>query len=104
MGARSFGLTGRQRRAAALAVLAAVLASVLLGNKGFRRLVINTFRLKGLATELAELKAEEAGLQRKIDAAATDDRALERAARRELGYLKPGEVEYRFPPPVRTEK
>lgn len=57
--------------------------------------------LRGLKAELAAAKREESQLQDRIAAAKGDDRALERAARAELGFQRPGEIEYRFPKPVK---
>lgn len=77
-------------------VLAAV---VLLGNSGVRSLVSSWWSLRGLRKDLASARREEEVLKGRIAAAKGDDRALERAARNELGLQRPGEIEYRFPPP-----
>lgn len=82
---------------------AALLAGVMLGNSGFRRLVSRWRELRRLRHELAHLKVEELKLQQKIAASQRAGPALERSARAELGYLKPGEVEYRFPPPKKPD-
>lgn len=81
--------------------IAAATLAIFLGNTGFRRLVGRAWELRRLRQELVRLRAEEATLRESIDASAKAGPALERAARRELGYLKPGEIEYRFPPPGR---
>lgn len=83
------------------AVLVAVGAVFLLGNQGVRSMVSSWWSLRGLKTELADARREEIQLQDRIAAAKGDDRALERAARVELGFQRPGEIEYRFPKPVR---
>jgi len=80
------------------------MAVLLLGNRGFRRLVSNWFLLRRLSAERKALDQEEGLLKKAIVAARSDDRALEAKARKELGYLKPGEVEYRFPPPDPSSK
>lgn len=77
----------------------AFLTVLLLGNQGFRALVSNWMALRQLEGEIAGLKAEEERLQGRIEAVRSDDLVLERTVRKELGYLKPGEIEYRFPPP-----
>ena len=82
---------------------AAALLFLMIGNSGFRRLVSRWRELRRLRLELAELKAEEARLQEKVRNAQRAGPGLERAARKELGYLKPGEVEYRFPPPKKAD-
>jgi cell division protein FtsB len=77
-----------------------LLAALLLGNKGFRTLVSSALHLRRLESQVAEAEAEEARLKAAIEAVKNDDLALESAVRRELGYQRPGEVEYRFPPPA----
>jgi cell division protein FtsB len=79
-------------------------AVFLLGNRGMRSLTGSWWSLRGLRAELAAAKREEAQLQDRIAAAKGDDRALERAARAELGFQRPGEIEYRFPKPVRKPR
>ena len=79
------------RLAAGAALLALVCA-----NSGARRLVRNAFELRRSGRKLAELRGEEASLKGRLKALQTDDAALETAARRDLGLLKPGETEYRF--------
>lgn len=83
--------------------IAMAVAALLLGNKGFRTVVKNTFLLRRLHRELAVETSEGERLRRSIAAVETDDLALEKAARKVLGYVKSGEVEYRFPPPTRRE-
>ena len=61
-------------------------------SDGFRRY----FRLREQQRELelrnTELAAQNAALAREIEALRKDPRAIERAAREELGWVKPGEV------------
>jgi cell division protein FtsB len=92
-------LTPNRRWLPTLVALAAILS--LLVNRGFRRLVSNTLAIKRLEQRLAGLNNEEVELNTQIEKFKKSDVVLENAARRELGYLKPGEVEYRFPPPKR---
>ena len=72
---------------------------VLVGQRGFRRLLANALELRRLKREYASLQAQEAELSERIRKLKTSDAALEGAARRELGLRRPGEVEYRFTPP-----
>ncbi|HVE14084.1 MAG TPA: septum formation initiator family protein [Elusimicrobiota bacterium] len=99
MPAKPARLHPRERRALVFSILGAAGVAILLGNRGFRRMISGTVQLRGLNREMARLKTEETSLQKQIAAATQDERAIESAARRELGYLKPGEIEYRFPPP-----
>ncbi|MDE2291738.1 MAG: septum formation initiator family protein [Elusimicrobia bacterium] len=83
----------------AFAAGAALLAVFLLANQGARGLVSSWWTLRGLRRQLAASTKEEGRLQDRIAAAKGDDSALEREARVELGFQRPGEIEYRFPPP-----
>ncbi len=65
-------------------------------------MVSNWIELRELRRELGELDCEQARLSRRLRAARGNGLALERLARRELGYVRPGEIEYRFPPPATT--
>lgn len=63
-----------------------------------------TIELRRLRGELGALKAEESRLEERLKAARRAGPELEGAARRDLGFLKPGEIEYRFPPPKAKDK
>jgi len=80
-----------------------IAAAILFGNGGFRTLVKNTLLLRDIRRQLTQEVREGAELETRIKAVSTDDSAIEYAARKELGYLKPGEVEYRFPPPKKKK-
>lgn len=70
------------------------------GNSGFRRLVTRWWELRRLRGELRSLEADRARLEEGLSIAERAGPELERSARKDLGYLRPGEVEYRFPPPA----
>lgn len=72
---------------------------VLFGNGGFRSLARNWLELRRLNSEIVALEREERELGAKLKALRSGDGPVERLARRELGYIKKGEIEYRFPPP-----
>lgn len=78
------------------------LALVFFGNAGFRSLASNWLELRRLRTEIVRLDTEERELDSRLKALRAGDGGIERAARRDLGYIRKGEIEYRFPPPVRT--
>ncbi|MBI5623899.1 MAG: septum formation initiator family protein [Elusimicrobia bacterium] len=80
-------------------LLSAFLFVVFFGNQGFRSLVRNWLELRHLRAEIAALEREQARLSGRLKSSKNSDAALERMARRELGFVKPGEIEYRFPPP-----
>ncbi len=72
---------------------------VFFGNGGFRSLTRNWLELRRLNMEMLALKREEQELDVRLKALRSGDGPVERLARRELGYIKKGEIEYRFPPP-----
>ncbi|MBI3299301.1 MAG: septum formation initiator family protein [Elusimicrobia bacterium] len=77
------------------------LGLLLVGNRGMRSMLSSWWSLRSLRAELKAVEREEGVFKDRIAAAKGDDRALERAARAELGYQRAGEIEYRFPPPVK---
>jgi cell division protein FtsB len=84
-----------------LAILA--LAAILLGNRGFRTLIKNYAEYRRLNTEKARLEFQQKDLEKQLKAAG-EKPAIEQAARKELGLIKPDETEYRFPPPKESDK
>ncbi|MDX6769214.1 MAG: septum formation initiator family protein [Elusimicrobiota bacterium] len=80
-------------------VLAGGVAAVFFGNAGFRSLVSNWLELRRLKGELVHLEKEEKELDGQLKSLRGGEGPVERLARRELGYIKKGEIEYRFPPP-----
>ena len=84
-----------------LAILA--LAALLLGNRGFRSLVKNYREYRLLKAEKVQLELQRRDLGTKLEAVSKKP-AIEQAARKELGLIKPDETEYRFPPPKESDK
>lgn len=84
-------------------LLLAAVVLVLVGNSGFRTLVKNYREYGKLSREKARLEAQRRELQREL-ADVREKPAIEQAARRELSMLRPGETEYRFPPPKDSDK
>jgi cell division protein FtsB len=80
-------------------LVGAALCWVFFGNAGFRSLVSNWLELRRLRGEITQLDHDEKDLDAKLKSLRSGDGAVERAARRDLGYIKKGEIEYRFPPP-----
>jgi cell division protein FtsB len=73
--------------------IAFVLAAISMADsRGFRRYLKLQQDLGALAERNQKQVAENKRLRREIDALRGDPRALERAAREELGYVKPGEI------------
>jgi cell division protein FtsB len=78
-------------------------AALLLGNRGFRNLVSNYREYRHLQARRAELEGQRSGLREQLKAV-KENPAVERAARKELGLIRPGETEYRFPPPKDADR
>lgn len=70
----------------------------MLGGRGLQSAGRHWWELRKVRREAARLEREGADLSRTLKKLKTDDSHLERVARKELGLMKPGEVEYRFPP------
>lgn len=79
------------------------LALILLGNKGFRNLISNYREYRALTARKLTLEAQRSDLANQLKELAKNP-AMEQAARRELGVIKPGETEYRFTPPKDSDK
>lgn len=84
-----------------LAILA--LAALLLGNRGFRNLIKNYAEYRRLTSEKSGLELQRKDLEKQLRDVG-EKPAIEEAARKELGLLRPDETEYRFPPPKGPDK
>ncbi len=60
--------------------------------RGFRRYFQLRQESRSLEEKNAALSAQNAAMLREVEALRSDPRALERAAREELRFIKPGEV------------
>lgn len=83
--------------------LVVALALILLGNRGFRNLVASYREYRTLTARKLELEAQRSVLAKQLKDIG-ENPAVEQAARRELGLIRPGETEYRFPPPKASDK
>ena len=88
------GMHGRRARVwvVALAAIAAIAAA--LDPAGLRRYLALGAEVRRMQDENARLAAENAALAREAHALRTDPAALERAAREELRFVRPGERVY----------
>ena len=93
----------RQRLAivAAVGVSAALVVAILFGSRGLLRLRALTNEEAVIKQRIAGLLLENQRLRTQLHALRSDDRYLERLAREQLGFVRPGEVVYRFPSPDR---
>ena len=99
------GDSGLRKKAAGLAsaiALIALLVGSLFGDRGILHLMAQRERAVVLARELDTLRDENERLARDIAALRSDPAAIERIAREELGYARPGETVFliREPPPA----
>jgi cell division protein FtsB len=79
-----------------LALLGALLGYSVLHPNGVRRAQKLDEQARRLSDEDAALEAQVTRLRREVRALRGDPAALERAAREELGYVRPGEVIYKL--------
>ncbi|MCX5791371.1 MAG: septum formation initiator family protein [Elusimicrobiota bacterium] len=84
-------------------VLVLALAFILLGNRGLRNLVASYREYRTLTARKLQLEGQRAELAKQLKEVGANP-AVEQAARRELGLIRPGETEYRFPPPKDSDK
>ena len=73
-----------------------LIAAFLLGNGGFRTMLRRYWEINHMQAELGSLKKENALLQKEVYVLQQDTTYIERMARKELGLVSQGEVEYRF--------
>ena len=81
---------------AAAAVSTALVAVVIFGSRGLLHLRTLTTEHDDLGKRIALLLHENEQLRTRIHRLLTDDRAVERLAREQLGFTRPGELIYRF--------
>lgn len=82
------------------AVLAGVLSLASVADaRGFRRYLKLRQDVEALQERNRTLAQQNEGLLREINALRKDPAALERAAREELGYVKPGELVFHLEAP-----
>jgi cell division protein FtsB len=81
----------RWRWALALAALGLLLSSDAVRTYWKRKVTLGR-----LEKSLSELRRKNQALEDEVRRLKTDPRLMERHARRELGLIQPGEIEYRF--------
>ncbi len=93
------GLTGSHMKfqRSTLVTIGIVGVSVfMLANAGARKIYQRYGEQKRLSAELEQLKKENVLLRKEIYFLETDPSYIEKMARRELGLVSQGEIEYRF--------
>ena len=81
-----------------IGVLAVLLSASALHPAGLRKHRALAADVRRVADENEKLREKNQRLRREARALAGDPAALERAAREELGYVRPGERVYELPP------
>jgi cell division protein FtsB len=89
-------LRHRVALAFAASVTAGLVLAVVFGSRGLLHLRALTAEQDEVGRRIALLLHENEQLRERIHRLRTDDRTLERLAREQLGFTRPGEVIYRF--------
>ncbi len=84
-------------------IILVLLAVFLLANRGFRGLVRNSLEYRRLKNQKTALDAEKIRLGNTLRTMKEPGR-IEETARKELGLIRPDEIEYRFPAPGKDDK
>jgi cell division protein FtsB len=93
-------MTARNKVLMVAAVLAGVLSLASVADaRGFRRYLKLRQDVESLQERNRALAQQNEALLREINALRKDPAALERAAREELGYIKPGELVFHLEAP-----
>ena len=80
----------------ALCAILALVARSLIGDRGLIEIWREHNVHQQLAAEVQSLREENTALNREIQALRSDPLAIERIAREQLGYCRPGEVTFIF--------
>jgi cell division protein FtsB len=91
-------MEARQQRRIAW-ITAVVLAFLLFGNSGFQSMVSQISDMRRLQKNLVRLRAEREVLAKELAAIQQDPAYTEYLIRKNLGYIKKGEYEYRLMKP-----
>ncbi len=85
---------GRRARVWVVGAVLAAAAAAVLDPQGLRRYLALAAEVRRIEGENARLASENAALAREASALRSDPAALERAAREELRFVRPGERVY----------
>ena len=84
-------------------IILVLLAVFLLANRGFRALIKNSLEYRRLKNQKIALDAEKIRLEKNLKDM-KEPGQVEETARKELGLIRPNEIEYRFPKPKKDDK
>ena len=88
------GTRGRRARWWLVGAVVAAAAAAVIDPSGLRRYLSLQTEVRRMQAENARLEDENAALSREVRALRSDPAALERAAREELRFVRPGERVY----------
>ena len=74
-----------------IVAIAALVLNVLVGARGLPAVLQARREHQAVSTELQRIRRENAALRREVQRLRTDPAAIEELARRELGFISPGE-------------
>ncbi|HEY6769036.1 MAG TPA: septum formation initiator family protein, partial [Candidatus Sulfotelmatobacter sp.] len=103
LGTQVYGL---RRRIATLIIAAAAilfLVHVMLGANGMVAYKQKRNDYQALKKQIAHTREENEKIAQQIQGLQSDKKAIEKEAREQLGYAKPGEYVYVAPPPAKPE-
>ena len=80
----------------ALCAVLALVGRSILGDRGLFEVLRKKSSHQHLAAEVQVLRDENTSLRRQIEALRHDPLSIERIAREELGYVRPGEITFVF--------
>ena len=98
-----FGWRRRIATAGVAVLTVLLLVHVVLGDNGALDYSKKRTAYKQLGQELQDLQKETERLQTNINGLRTDPKVIEKEAREQLKYARPGEVIYTLPPPAATD-
>jgi cell division protein FtsB len=76
--------------------LLALVGRSILGDRGLFEVWRKKSAFQQISSEVQALRTENASLRKEVDALQHDPQAIERIAREELGYARPGEITFIF--------
>jgi len=87
-----------------VAVSAVLIAAILFGSRGLLHLRALEAEEHAIKQRIATRLRENQMLRERLHRLRTDDRYLERRVREQLGFVRPGEIVYRFPDRVSSPR
>jgi cell division protein FtsB len=102
VGTRVYALRRRIATVAVGVIACLLLVHVMFGANGMVVYKQKRAEFELLQKRVMQVKEENEGYKQEIEALKSDQKAIEKEAREQLGYAKPGEYVYVSPPPMKT--